>query len=138
MASWRDGVTPSVQEQMDELLGRGLDLGLGQVGADSSVPFAVVLTGRGDFEARGAEADDVLGALDELRAGLRSERSALQGAALVWEVKAPSGGDGLQVHIEHADPTAPALLLLMPFARGRNGVEPGVLSAARGVAEIWP
>lgn len=124
---------------MDALTDAAVSAAEEQVDLDALLPFAVVLLPDGSLELRAsaeesATAESLIRGLTE---GLQSEREALSGAALVYEVRLPDARDAIQVHLEHADASAPALLMALPFERTAAGVTVGSLQAARTVRRIW-
>jgi len=140
MASWRDTTPQATQNDMDLLLSTALDVAQRQLADKGALaPFGVVADDHG-IALRGIApggAADTVEVLDELYDGIRLERSDLRGAAVVIDVRLPSGSDAVQVHVEHADPQAPALVLALPYAGAGDDLTYGSLAAAADRPRIW-
>lgn len=136
---WRDSVSTSTQDDMDAVLDAALDLATEQLDSTGRLlPFAVALR-RGSLEAISAapgEEGDTMSFLAGLRQGLREQRAELSAAAIVADASV-EGGDAVQVRIEHADRSAPALVTALPYRRAAGGVTYGELRAAQDSRQIW-
>lgn len=140
MASWRDATSPEAQNEMDTILDSALDLATERLTASEDLaPFAVTLTSAGEQQMLGAypsETAQPSELLDQLFTSLRSDRGEQVVAAVVSDVLV-EGQDAVQVHVEHSEPSAPALLMALPYERSATAVTFGSLRAARGQRRIW-
>jgi hypothetical protein len=99
------------------------------VGADGTTGLTAADAGEG-------QRPDSRTVLDVLYAGARADRAANRAAAFVADVATPDG-DAIRVELEHAD--GAALVLLLPYRRGRltRRVSYGELTAGPGDRRIW-
>ena len=141
MASWRDTTPQAAQDDMDVLLATALEVAQRQLAEEGALaPFGVVADDQG-LALRGiapGSAEDTIAVVDELYDGLRLERSGLRGAAVVVDVRLPSGSDAIQVHVEHSDHRAPALVVALPYAGAGEDLTYGDVAAAAEPPRVWP
>lgn len=144
MTSWRDSASPQAQAELDGLLNPALGFAQQQLEAHGEFfPFAVVVRADGETEMVTARPDahndrpssaDVVAAC---RSTLAEQRDRLHAAAVVAEVRLPSGGDAIRVELEHTE--GPALTILLPYGKKRfgRGIDFGQLQAAAGTRHVW-
>lgn len=145
MTSWRDGLSPAAQADLDRLLDSALGIARANLAKASEFePFALVADGDGrllgtdwDTSALGKhpEVEDVLtAALVQLRHIGRTSRAT---ALVVNTQLAKDRSDAVEVRLEHREGVA--VVVLLPYKRARFGpaIEFGELSAFAGTPEIF-
>ncbi len=141
MTSWRDEAPTGTQDDLDGLLDQALGYAEDRLpeGGFAPVAFTVDLDGSVSMSAvgwdEGSEPPPAAALLEGLRNGLRATRDGFRAVAVVLDAALPDGSDVVQVELEHAD--GQALSVLMPYARGAAGIEPGDLVAAPGRRRTW-
>jgi hypothetical protein len=138
MTPWRDTTPQAAQDELDATLVAAIDVAVDLLAKSPELrPFAVLHEGDGfalsvDPEAWG-EGD---AAVAEIARAVRSHRDGVRAAALVVD-SLVDGSDALQVWLEHPDPLAPALRVVMPYRRHDGEVEVGPPTLVPGTARIW-
>lgn len=140
MGSWRDTTSAEAQDQMDGLLETALDMAQRRLTeSDQLPPFAITVTAQANWEvvspyAMGSAGGDDLAR--DLWSALRSSRDHYQAVAVVTDVSL-GNADAVQVHVEHAEPTAPALVMAVPYTRHSGDAELGTVRAAQSERTVW-
>jgi hypothetical protein len=143
MTSWREATPGPVQDDLDSLVGMGIDAARHMLQRNGEFfPFGVTLTS--DGEQRLAAASSELGerpasvaVLDVLYAGVLGNREGLRAVAFVADVRA-DGLDAIRVQAEHRD-GGPGIEVLIRYQkrRFRKAVEFGAVSAGLGPRRVW-
>lgn len=145
MTSWRDGLSPAAQTDLDRLLDSALTIARANLAKASEFePFALVADGDGrllatdwDTSALGKHPDveEVLAAaLVQLRhIGQTSRATALVINTHLLQDKT----DAVEVRLEHREGAAVVVLLRYKRARFGPHIEFGELSAFTGAREVW-
>ena len=140
MASWRDTTPQAAQDDMDVLLATALEVAQRQLAEEGALaPFGVVADDQG-LALRGIApggAEDTSRWSTSCTTGCGwSARGAR--AAVVVDVRLPSGSDAIQVHVEHSDHRAPALVVALPYAGAGEDLTYGDVAAAAEPPRVWP
>ena len=144
MTSWRDDASEQAQADLDGLLNPALGFAQQQLEKQGEFfPYAVVVRADSETEmvaARPDAADDRPQSTDVVtacRKTLAERRDQLRAAAVIADVRLPSGEDAIRVELEHTE--GPALTILLPYSRKRfgRGIEYGQLQAAAGTRHVW-
>lgn len=142
MTSWRDGASRQAQDDLDELLGVGLEFARQQLrkhGEFFPYAAAVNVDGEGSLIAGVTDFDDdrpdSLAIIELCYAGIRERRDELRAAVVVADVLV-NDGDAISLQLEHAEGIA--LAIFQPYGRKRLGrIGYGDLVAQPGEARIW-
>ncbi|WP_216897721.1 hypothetical protein [Nocardia alni] len=138
MATWRDRVSESAQEDLDGLLDVALTMAEERL-ADKGAfyPFALVVNGEtGVVDVVGLPYASAPQAQELGYRAVGAMRSQIRAAAVVADVRLPeTGGDGIDVFLEHAEGIA--LGILQPYHLADSEVVPGSLEAHSAQQRIW-
>ncbi|MGV9674776.1 hypothetical protein ACWDSJ_05820 [Nocardia sp. NPDC003482] len=138
VATWRDRVSESAQNDLDGLLDTALTMAEERLGAEGVFhPFGLVVaasTGGTDVVSLPFGPSDR--ARDNAFRAVRGMRSRIRAAAVVVDVRLPeTGGDGVDVFLEHAEGVA--LSVLEPYRIEDGEVRPEPLEAHSEARRIW-
>lgn len=139
MTTWRDAVPQPVQDDLDELLDAVLTAAKEQLRVEGALgPIALVLDDDDRTTRRTVEIGDAEDGEQVLAAFCAEVRAiaALRAVAIAFDADL-DGRDAIQVLLEHRDPSAPALVLALPYRPRGGGRSYGTLRAAPGPRRIW-
>lgn len=136
MASWREGVDPNTQDDLDTLLDASLTTAEETLRAGRPLlPFVVTVDDDGEVEVV-MSTDPGSTAVEGLTRMLLEIRADLAGAALVYDVTL-DGSDAVQVALEHRDPAPPALIAALPYTGSGAEFTASQPRVALGSRRIW-
>ncbi|WP_431965217.1 hypothetical protein [Nocardia sp. bgisy134] len=137
MVSWRDTASEAAQGDLDGLLDTALTMAEQRLSERGEFyPFALVVNRSGGTEIVAAGTGSAQHAQELNVRAVVGMRAEIRAAALVVDVRLPeSGGDGIDVHLEHAEGTA--LSVLEPYRVEHGEVIAGGLEAFSAQRRIW-
>lgn len=137
MVSWRDTASEAAQGDLDGLLDSALTMAEQRLSERGEFyPFALVVDRSGATEVVAAGTGSAQHAQELNARAVVAMRADIRAAALVVDVRLPeTGGDGIEVHLEHAEGTA--LGVLEPYRVEHGEVIAGGLEAFSAQRRIW-
>jgi hypothetical protein len=145
MHSWRDGLSPAAQADLDRLLDSGLRLAQSHLAQTSEfTPFPLIVDVDGRLLAVDLDVSSLGKHPDEAEIGkaaaaqLRHLAPSARGTALVSNTRLAKGRtDAIEIKLEHSE--GAALLVLLPYKRPTFGgrTDYGELKAFPGSREVW-
>lgn len=137
MATWREHTSATAQADLDGLLDAALGMAehtLAERGAFH--PFGLVVDRDGRTEVIAVESGPAQLAQEHAYQAIAARRKEIRAAAVVTDVSLPeTGGDAIDVQLEHAEGTA--LSVLEPYRIVDGDVRPEPLEAHSEQRRIW-
>lgn len=143
MASWRESVDETAQEDLDALLARALPFATQCLVRDGGfLPFAAGITSDGQGFFLGTEPAKDGGRTEaviaDCYAALAAQREDLRAAVVVSDVRlAGPGGDAIHLAVEHSIGFALSLVQPYTLVPGRD-ISLGRMSLVSGDRVTWP
>ncbi|MGX1772068.1 hypothetical protein ACWIGW_08130 [Nocardia brasiliensis] len=137
MVAWRETASDLAQSDLDGLLDEALTVAEQRLTEHGQlVPFGIVVDRRGTTQLITAEASGATQSLALGTAAIGAMRSRIRAAALVVDVRLPdTGGDGIEVFLEHAEGIA--LTVLEPYRLAGKNLSVSPLEASTAQRRIW-
>lgn len=148
MTSWREGVPQNVQDELDELCNRAIQLAVMLLEKQGEFfPAALVTDTQGQVAMKAIYDEELardsaayLAALIDM---LRASREEATSVALISNAHSPDlKSDVIRVDLEHS--TGPVLTIIAPYTLAKKGlfgkgrtVQIGQLSGAEGNRVVW-
>lgn len=146
MTSWRETASRQAQADLDGLLNATLGFAQQQLAKHGEFyPYAAAVRMDGQAEMIAATPDPSQDrpasttVIASCLAQLNARRDQIRAAAVAADVRVPdSGGDAIEVSLEHAE--GATLRVLLPYSKRRFGrdIQYGQLRAMNGTRRIWP
>ncbi|MEV2224411.1 hypothetical protein AB0E01_31675 [Nocardia vinacea] len=137
MVAWREAASDEAQSDLDGLLDEALTLAERRLSERGQFfPFGLVVDSSGATQLIAADAQAAQQAHESNIRAVAAMRAQVRAAALVVDVRLPeTGGDGIEVFLEHAEGIA--LNVLEPYQLQGEVVVGGALEASTAQRRIW-